>query len=41
MDGLPMLAAQGALSFRFWLAEEIGDADPYSVMLDALNGPKA
>jgi len=41
MDGLPMLAAQGAMSFRFWLAEEIGDTDPYSVMLNALTGPKA
>ncbi len=40
MDGLPMLAAQGALSFRFWLADEIGDADPYPEMLDAVTRPK-
>jgi shikimate dehydrogenase len=39
IDGLPMLAAQGALSFRYWLESEIGDSDPYPPMLDLLMEP--
>ena len=40
VDGLPMLAGQGALAFRYWLSDEIGDKDPYPIMLEALTGSK-
>jgi shikimate dehydrogenase len=40
LDGLPMLAAQGALAFRYWLSDEIGDADPFPIMLAAVGETK-